>query len=270
MTIFIDQDEAVQTFTAEYINPLPMARQFLAKLPSDPEQLSDALYKRILAAENTVAKRLRIVLEPTMVFPAPSGQVEQSKIDALNGQTFLIEPGYDYDPTMFQTDRWGFLALDYKPVIRIVDVRIIYTDAQSSLFQIPLDWVRLDRRYAHVRFVPIGNMAAVSLQASLLPILAVGRLIPNGVRIQYEAGLNDGCQEFPEITQLIYRTAIAGILKDAWVAGQRSISGDGLSQTEGLDINALLYGAAGGRPGGLEAEYTFWRDYFQGQRLMVL
>lgn len=261
MTIFVDDDEAVQTFRTEYLGALPMAQFF--------QNLSDeALYKKILQAENTVKNRLRICLEPTIIFPQPTGCLTDEQLDCLDGQAYEIEPGYDWDPTMFQTDRWGFIATNKKPVIEVLDYRIIYTDAQDSLFNIPLTWIRLDRQYGHVRLVPTGNMAMVALQTSLLPLFAVSRLIPNGARLKYKAGFKDVFQEQPDLVAFIFRQAMANALKDLWIPSSGSISADGLSQSSSFDINKMLYGD--GKTGGLAEDYKYWKQWFHGPVVMVI
>lgn len=215
------------------------------------------IWDKLRAAEAEVAHELRVPLTPTHFFPEePSAE----EVTALNGAPWGIDPGYDYQASDFgYNDRWGSLKLRNKPVHSVSLVRFAYPGGATSHYDLPLDWLRIDRKYGHVQFVPSSTAFVAPLNAFVMQAIGGGRTIPLAIQISYVAGLKDVDTNFPELIDLVYKKAAIKILEDAFLPQSGSISADGLSQSISNDmdkhqdsIDRILYGGKGGN-GGLMA-----------------
>lgn len=223
---------------------------------SGVELEDDYIWEKLLAAEGEVSRTLRVKLQPTIFFPE---QPTQEQIDALNGMPWELDEGYDYDPAMYTADRWGFFQTHSSPLIEVKDIRFAYPARGNNVFDIPEDWLQLDRKYGHVRIVPLSTTAMAQLTPMLMQLVAVGRIIPNMVRITYVAGLKNAAAEYPELVDAVKKLAVLKIIEDGFLPQSGSISGDGLSQSMSVDmgkyedsIDRILTGGAGSN-GGLRA-----------------
>src|SRR5690606_13966831 len=107
----------------------------------------DYLWDRICTAEAEIAHDLRVPLVPTQFFPHPP---TAEQISALGGKPWSIDPAYDYDPEFFRGEKWGFLVMRQKPLIEVQRVRFVYPAPTVGFYEIPGDWLRMDRKYGHI------------------------------------------------------------------------------------------------------------------------
>jgi hypothetical protein len=118
----------------------------------------------------------------------------------------------------------------------------MYPSTDQSLYEFPIQWIRMDKKYGHVRIVPTGNATSLPLNAWLLSVYGGGRMVPHMLRIRYTSGLKDARADYPDLIDLIYQTAAVGILEDVQVPSSTSISADGLSQSNSVDVMKLREG----------------------------
>jgi hypothetical protein len=211
------------------------------------------IWEKLSAAEAEVSRTLRVKLQPTMFFPEPP---TQDQIDALGTMPWELDEGYDYDPLMYAEDRWGLFQTHSSPLIEVKSVRFAYPAQGNNVFDIPQEWLQLDRKYGQVRIVPLSTSAVAQLTPMLMQLVAVGRVIPNMVRITYVAGLKNAAADYPELVDAVKKMAVLKILEDAFLPQSGSISADGLSQSMSLDmskyedsIDRILNGAPGSNGG---------------------
>lgn len=228
MTLFINEGETV--------NEILQNRMIVAASEyfPDVELVDDYVYKKVLAAEASIRRQLRVAFEPTTYFPdTPT----QAQIDALNGKPWAIDPAYDFDPEFFQGERWGFIITRQKPIVSVASISFAYPSPQNTVFSVPNEWIRFDRKAGHIRLVPASQTFAAPLSAFLMQAIGGGRSIPFMIRVQYVAGLSDAVNEWPDLVDVIYKQAALSIIKDAFIPKSGSISADGLSQSKTLDVN---------------------------------
>lgn len=212
------------------------------------------VWQKVLAAEAEIGRNLRVPLVPTQFFPVAPTDEEIAALPA--GMPWEIDPPYDYDPMFFRSERWGFMVTRQKPVQSVARVRFAYPDEGGSLFDLPLDWLRMDARYGQIRFVPATSTFAAPLSAFLMQALGGGRTIPFMIQLTYVAGLANAARDYPDLLDVIKKEAILKIVQDRYLPQSGSISADGLSQSVSVQmdqyqdvINHTLYGDKGSNGG---------------------
>lgn len=210
----------------------------------------DFLWAKIVAAEQETARDLRVPLIPTQYYGVEPTALQLAAKPA--GMPWRIDPAQDYDPDFFQGEKWGFLVLRHKPIIAVQEVQFAYPSPTTGFFDFPLDWLRIDKKYGHVRFVPASSTFVAPLNAFLLQALGGGRTIPFAFNITYQAGLSDARGEYPQLLDVIKRRAVLKIIEDGFLPSSGSISADGLSQSLSINmeqyrdmIQTTLFGAKG-------------------------
>lgn len=213
----------------------------------------DYLWEKLQAAEAQVAHDLRVFLAPTRLFPEPP---TEAQIAALAGQRWAVDPAYDYEPDFFRDERWGYIVTRQKPIIAIERIRFVYPTPNIGLFEVPQDWIRLDRRYGHIRFVPASSSTIMPMGVFALQAFGGGRTLPFAIQVDYTAGLENAARDYPDLVDLVYRVAALRIVGDAMVPQSGSISADGLSQSMSIDmakyheeVDLLLNGPKGSNGG---------------------
>jgi len=217
----------------------------------------DYLWDKLRAAESEMAHELRVPLVPTAFFAEEPSPAE---ILALNGQPWAIDPGYDYDPTAFQyNDKWGMIKMRQKPLQSVSRVRFAYPGGATAHYDLPLDWLRMDKKYGMVNFVPSSTAFAAPLNAFVMQAIGHGRTIPMAIQFNYVAGLADVPKNYPELLDAILKKTALKVIEDAFLPQSGSISADGLSQSISNDmdkhhetIDRILNGGKGSN-GGLMA-----------------
>lgn len=192
----------------------------------------DLIWDKLRAAESTVAHELRVPLVPTAFFPSTPTNDE---ITALAGMPWKLDPGYDYNPNQFRNESWGMIRMRNKPIREITKVEFKYLG--NAQYILPLDWVRLERRLGTVQFVPTTTAFAAPLATFMMQAVAGGRTLPLSIQMQYVAGIENASQNYPELIDLIYKTAALKLVQDAFLPQSGSISADGLSQSMSMDVS---------------------------------
>ncbi len=217
----------------------------------------DYIWNKIRAAESEISHRLRVPLVPTHFFPiAPT----QAQIDALNGMAWAVEVGYDYNPDMFDRDKWGFIVTRQRPVIEVKSLRFSMPSADGSHFDIPKDWIRIDARYGHLRILPTTNASLITNSVIGITALSWHSVIPAMIQLEYVAGLENVEETYPELLDAIKKLAITKIITDAFLPQSGSISADGLSQSMSVDVEKysaavdLIIDGPAGSNGGLQSK----------------
>lgn len=230
-----------------------------------PDAVTDAdLWRRVQAAEADIQRRLRVYLRPTVIVPddAPHTEV-QALIDA--GTPYATEAAYDYSPNEYMGDAWGFMQLRQKPLVSVQSVQFAYPTPGNLVYDVPMEWIRLDRRYAQLHLVPTGMTSLAPISGYMLSTIAGGRNIPMMVRVRYTAGLSDAHALWPDILDVTQRLAAFKTLQGQFLPSSGSISADGLSQSTSVDFDRWMSG-----PGGIEGSLSTLYDAIHGPRLVVL
>lgn len=219
--------------------------------PSD-----DYLWGKILAAEAAIKRELRVPLVPTKFFP---GVPTQEQLDALDGMPWEVDPGYDYHQDMFFPDQWGFIKLKNKPVIDIEAVDFDFPSMGDTFFKMPTEWIRMDKKYATVQFVPSTPALFSTAGTFIMKALTGYNSVPLMIKLTYTAGLQNVEQDYPDLLDAIKKMAVLKVIEASFPAQSGSISADGLSQSMSVDvdkyhssINTILHGDSGSN-GGLMA-----------------
>lgn len=255
MTIFADKAAIVEELRNDRL--ITAGQTYMP----DVQLSDDYIYGKLMAAEANIARVLRVYIEPTEIIP--SGY-EQSEIDALpEGTAWDEEPPYDYDPEFFQNERWGYIVTRQNPVLEVKYIKFAYPAPTNAIYEIPQEWIRLDKKYGHIRLVPASQAITIPLGAFLMQALGGGRSIPHMIRVRYTTGLGKTVEDvkakWPDLVDVIKRQAVLGIVKDSFPPSSGSISADGLSQSLSVDlekyqdvIDHALFGPKGSN-GGLQS-----------------
>jgi hypothetical protein len=225
----------------------------------------DYLWDKLRAAEAEAQRDLRVYFQPTALFPDTPTDVE---LAALNGAPWAIDPGYDFGPENFYHDKWGMIITRQKPIISVSSVRMVYPSPAALIYEFPADWIRLDRKYGHIRLVPSSSLSLGSLSANVMQLFS-SRMIPQAMQVRYVAGLENAAQDYPDLIDLVMKKAALKVIGDLFLPQSGSISADGLSQSFGADfakyhesIDLIMNGPKGSNGGLMTA--------IHGARLSVL
>lgn len=200
----------------------------------DAQFSNDTLWAKILAAEVELAGLLNIPLEPTEVFPTKPTEAD---LLALDGRPYIVEVGYDMPPDFFSSGVWGALQLRQRPVLEVKGLSFVYPSLGTSSFNVPLDWIRLDGKYGQIRLFPTGQVVTAPLSIFVLQAMGQGTNVPHMIRVRYRAGIDASLPEYADIRELVLHGAGLRILQDLHVPQSSSVSADGLSQSESLDVS---------------------------------
>ena len=203
--------------------------------------LSDGyLLQQLLAAEREVERELRVFLVPRQIVPVGTPLTEVQAL-ANAGCPMVEEPGYAYDTGLFN----GMdLEVRHRPIIDVY--RLWYTyqgegtpagNNTAPLYDIPLDWIQMDRKYGRINLLPSSTFTNLPLNTFLLSILGAGRDIPFGLKLRYSAGLVDAKNDYPDLLNLIIRRAVISIMDDSFLPQSGSISTDGMSRSLSQDVD---------------------------------
>lgn len=194
-------------------------------------ELSDEyLLDKLRGAERMIERELRIFLTPTTMIPSTATQEERDALDDA-GIRWEEEPGYDHEPRQMGGEQWGAIDLRHTPVIDVQEIRFAYPDPRSTLFVVPAEWLRLDKKYGRLQLVPTMTAGTIGLSGMVLSALNAGRTVPLAIQARYRAGLADVPRRHPDLLSLIKRAAVLDVLDDQFMAASGSVSADGLSQT---------------------------------------
>lgn len=211
-------------------------------LPAGTVISDDYLLQKLMAAQSYISHRLRVFLVPTQVLPNTATQTEIDLwASPASGPAWpvYLEPAYDYDPDLFQGNTWGRTLTRNRPIIAVQSMKFVYPTPTSTLFTIPNEWIRLDKKYGVINLLPIQTSMSLPLNAFILSALGGGRTVPEFIEIRYQAGLTNVARDWPELLDLVRKQAVLGMMEDMYVPSNKSesTSADGLSQTSSLGFN---------------------------------
>ena len=251
-------DEAGTALFPDRAQAIESVRQML-RLGGTFESLcaltADQIWAALTAAEAEAERALRVSFSPVEILPESATQAERDAFDAAE-TPWIEEPGYDLEDEFFLGDRWGYLVTRRTPILAVHRLRIVYPTPASGVFDLPLDWIRLDKKYGHVRIVPGTQLFAAPLSIGILQALGGGRGIPQAVQLWYRAGLTDAAKHYPDLVDLVRRMAMLRLLKALFPAAASSISADGLSESLSIDLAKLA--------DSIEAELERLRQFIHG------
>lgn len=217
-----DVADALASFKADWL--LHAANTYMGGvLPSDA-----FLTRKLQAAELTIQRRLGIPLTPTLI---SCDELTASEIADLSGAPYRIEPGYDLPPDFFGVQTFGALLLRVRPVIAIESIRIVYPSTLSQLFEIPHNWIRLDKKYGQVRIVPGPGYNSAPVSVFMMQAMGSGATIPHMIRVRYRAGIDDSSPDYLDVRSAVFQQALIDVITAVMPPQSGSISADGLSQS---------------------------------------
>lgn len=230
-------------------------------LPKSFDLSDDYLASKLIAAEADATRQLRVYFEPTVII---SDDAPQNEIDALESANtkYAQEAAYDYDAHFFMGERWGYIVTKEKPIISVQSIKFAYPAPTNQVFEIPQSWIRLDKKFGHIRLVPATQSFSAPLSAFIMQALGGGRTVPFMIHVRYTAGLSDPNQEYPDLVDLVKKMAILRIMQDSFLPQSGSISSDGLSQSISVDMQKWH--------DGIEDKLDVLRDAIHGPRIAFL
>ncbi|EAM1616315.1 hypothetical protein EU642_22020 [Salmonella enterica] len=193
----------------------------------------DYIWQKLRAAESELAHKLRILFSPHQIF---SRQPTQDEINDLKGLPWMVETPYDFQPNMYDRDKWGYFLTRQRPIIDVQRLRFNLPSQGDQYFDIPLDWLRLDHKYGHVRILPTTNASLVTSSMLGFTALTWQSIIPNMLHLTYRAGLTNAKEDYPELLDAIQKMAVVKIITDLFLPQSGSISADGLSESMSTDV----------------------------------
>jgi hypothetical protein len=211
-----------------------------ARIGNIADLSDDYLVRTLLATERLVERELRIFITPRQIVPVGTPAAEVAALAAM-GCPMVEEPGYPFDTRLFN----GMdLEVRHRPIIDIYRLWYSYQgdgtpagQAAASLYDVPLDWIQMDRKYGRLNMLPQSSFTNLPLNTWLLSVLGSGRDIPFGLKLRYSAGLRDARNEYPDLVNLILRRTVISIMDDSFIPQSGSISADGLSQSLSTDVD---------------------------------
>ncbi|HET8550861.1 MAG TPA: hypothetical protein VFM97_00105 [Gammaproteobacteria bacterium] len=228
MSLFKDKNATVQEMRGDRL--VAAAATYFP----DANLSDDYIYNKVLAAEADAEHRLRVYFEPVEMVPEGWDPAVTQQYDD-DGIRWEEEPAYDWDPDFFRASQWGFIATRNRPIIAVHEFRFVYPSTYESMYEFPINWIKLDKKYGHIRVVPTGNTTTLPLNAWLLSVFSGGRMVPHMVQIKYTAGLKNAARDYPDLIDLIKRMAVLRILEDQFIPTSGSMSVDGISQSLSTD-----------------------------------
>ncbi len=256
VAVLSDNDSALFPDKTAAITKMRTERLLVAASGALPSvTLTDEyIWGKLRAAESEIAHTLRVPLGPTTFFPL---EPTAEEILALGGGAWGVDPGYDYSPEAFgYNDKWGMLKMRNKPLISVSRVRFAYPGGSGSSYDLPLDWLRMDKKYGTIQFVPSSTAFVAPLNAFVMQAIGNGRTIPLAIQVTYVAGLANAARDYPELLDVVMKMASLKMVEDAFLPQSGSISADGLSQSMSVDmdkhhdtIDRILFGGKGSNGG---------------------
>lgn len=228
MTLFVDDAAAVASLRADFA----LSAGELVDVANYPDA---KLYSKLLAAEAEASRQLRVFLEPTVVIPDSAPQPEIDALEAA-GTKYHQESDYEYPHRFFDGNRWGMIELGWAPAISVESISLSYPATDTTFFEIPSEWIRLDRKAGHVRLVPARVSTSLIMSPMIMSAIAAGRDIPAMIQVRYTSGLKNATVDYPDLVDTINKMAMLRVLQSSFLPSSGSISGDGLSQSNSVNL----------------------------------
>lgn len=196
---------------------------------------NEYLWERLRAAEADAERSLKTYFGAVSVLPETADDQERAALEAA-GTRWIEEPGYDFEPDFFSGERWGMIMTRHRPIIDVDSLRFVYPQPMATRWELPHDWIRLDKKYGMIRLVPGSQAFAAPLSAWSMQVLGGGRTIPQMIQIRYRTGLLDPARNYPDLVDLVQRMAVLRVMNNQFPASSSSISADGLSQSQSINL----------------------------------
>ena len=255
MTLFAAADKAAIVSDIQSDRLISVAANYFPGV----ELRTDYIYSKLLAAEANAEHRLRVFVEPVVILSEGATQADQDALDAA-GTRYTDEPAYDMEPSFFRGDSWGFMVLRHHPVQSIESVKFVYPSPFNGVFEVPLEWVRIDKKYGHMRLVPTSASFAAPLSMFIMQAMAGGRVFPHFIQVRYTAGLTT--TDYPDLVDLIKKMAVKRIIDDLYLPQSASDSIDGMSQNFSFDSSKYSES--------IDKQLESLRQEIHGVRMMVM
>lgn len=221
----------------------------------------DYLWQKLRAAEADAERQLRVFFSPVEIIPMGSAE-DTAALDAA-GTRWIEEPGYDFDPDLFQGETWGLLETRQRPIVRIDSIQFSWpAPGMGTLYTVPSAWIRADKKYGRINLVPTQNIMTLPLNAFILQAMGGGRSVPLMLQVRYCAGLQHAARDYPDLVDVVLKMAALSVLADLFLPQSGSISADGLSQSQSLDLEKYRESLA--------ARLETLRQAFHGVRHLVI
>lgn len=231
-------------------------------LPAASLANDDLLWGKLLAAEAEAERLLKCFFSAVEVIP---DDAKQSEIDALEATKtrYVQESSFDFESGMFLPDEFGFIALGHRPVQQVRSVSVKVPSPLLSSFDVPSNWIRLNKKYGQLRFFPTTTPIGTPMGSYGIGFMSGGSY-PNAIAVRYVTGLTNanGAVDssaaiiWPDLIDVVKKIAALNMLKAALIASSSSISADGLSQSKSVDpdkwqsaIDTILFGPKGSNGG---------------------
>jgi hypothetical protein len=223
------------------------------------------LLDKLAAATAYVQHKLRVFLTPREVLPNTASQAEIDEV-TLAGNIVHLEPAYDYDPNFFQGNTWGFMPLRQRPIIAVHSMQFQYPTPNNTLWTIPPEWIRADKKYGTINLLPVTSAMTMPLNAFILSALGGGRMVPHFIAVRYRAGLENVARDWPDILDAILKQTVLSMVEDTFVPSSRneSVSADGLSQSSSIGFTMDSYAKV------IDSKLAVVQEALFGIRLTVL
>jgi len=195
------------------------------------------LTQKFNAAYAQAQRELRVFFEPTEIIPDDAPQAEIDALELAN-TPYHEESAYNYDSGFWYAERLGFMPTRQKPIIKMHSMIFAFPSANQTIFTVPIEWIRMDKKYGHIKIVPTTLGFAVPLPVYLMQIMGMGSGLPFMLRLRYQAGLKDIATNYPDIIELLNRMTMLSVLKGAFLPTSGSLSVDGISRSQGISIAA--------------------------------
>ena len=252
-TLFADKDQAVKELRRDRL--VSAAANLFPGVPLD----DDYLWRKLMAAEAQASRALRTFFTPRQVYSTYSDTGTMAMVNA-SPLPLYEEPGYDFDPSMFMGGAWGAIELRNRPAIAVQSIAFNYPQQVDTIFQVPLEWLRMDKKYGRIQFVPLGTFLTGQLGTYILSAIGSYQM-PLMVQVAYTAGLTNAVEQYPDLTDTIKKMAVLSIIEDQYLPASASTSIDGGSQSLSFDADKYQ--------DGIDKRLTRLRQSIQGIMLGV-
>jgi hypothetical protein len=234
MTVLFPIADALAQFRDDQL-PLLQANFPLPVAPSD-----GLLTRKFEAAESELQRKLGVYLTPTMIFGG--ADPTDDDIAALGDMPYAVESGYDMTPDFFSIGQWGTLMLRSRPVKSIASMKFIYPTMNAMVVDMPTSWIQLDKRMGLINVVPGPGGLNIPLNIFSMQAMNQGVNVPNMIRVQYVAGIDPTHFMYVDVQDVCMRLVALRLLKDTFTPQSGSISADGLSQSQSVDLAKFAEG----------------------------
>ncbi len=183
----------------------------LLKARGEPAPLpSTRIDKDLYSAEDFYENDLQTKLTETRVFSDAATRAALAPTNSLYISNFnetidIEESAYDYTDDLFRPNGFPRIPLTWKPVRSLTQV-VFTWPGWFKIWQVPPDWLKLDRKFGWFDIVPTSGPAVIMTFAGwLLGMLAGGRGAPQSIMVDYVTGFT------PDLLAAQHQNLLKGI-----------------------------------------------------------